>query len=162
VPKLSVSYSLPVPSPISPAVRQRSSGGLVALLALAPHSRREGRFAQADFFVCAGNTMTFARCAPALCHSQPHWQRTESHNRGFLRSALHTAHDLIHMVLLPSRIRFGLGFEGRALMLCLVGCSQCASGGTSGQWPRRAEWHHVGAIFDYPSYRIGGGGLVIK
>jgi hypothetical protein len=30
-------------------------------------------------------------------HSQPHWQRIESLNLSFFRSALHTAHDLIHM-----------------------------------------------------------------
>ena len=53
------------------------------------------------------------------CHSHPHWQRTESHNRGFFRSALHTAHDLIHMVLLhlesdkdlDSLIATGLSFD---------------------------------------------------
>ena len=34
------------------------------------------------------------------CHSHPHSQRTESINLSFFRSALHTAHDLIHMFLL--------------------------------------------------------------
>ena len=52
---------------------------------------------QADFFVGAGNTISLPRFSPALCHSHPHWQRTESHKRGFFRSALHMAHDLIHM-----------------------------------------------------------------
>ena len=54
---------------------------------------------QADFAVGAGNTISFPRSTTALCHSHPHWQRTESHNLGFLRSALHIAHDLIHMIL---------------------------------------------------------------
>jgi hypothetical protein len=34
-------------------------------------------------------------------HSHPHGQRTESHNRSFFKSALHMAHDLIHIALLP-------------------------------------------------------------
>lgn len=48
--------------------------------------------------VGAGKATTFPRSTPALCHSHPHWQRTESHNLGFLRSALQIAHDLIHIV----------------------------------------------------------------
>jgi hypothetical protein len=55
-------------------------------------------YSQADFFVGTGNAISFPRSSPALFHSHPHWQRTESHNRGFFRNALHTAHDLIHMV----------------------------------------------------------------
>jgi hypothetical protein len=35
-------------------------------------------------------------------HSQPHLQRVESLSLSFLRSALHNAHDLIHIVLLHS------------------------------------------------------------
>ena len=57
-------------------------------------------YSQADFFVGTGNAISFPRSSPAPFHSHPHWQRTESHNRGFFRIALHTAHDLIHMVLL--------------------------------------------------------------
>lgn len=37
-------------------------------------------------------------------HSHPHWQRTESHNRSFFKSALQTAHDLIHIAMLPNPI----------------------------------------------------------
>lgn len=59
---------------------------------------RGSRFTQADFLVGAGKATTFPRSTPALCHSHPHWQRTESHNLGFLRSALQIAHDLIHIV----------------------------------------------------------------
>ena len=69
-------------------------------LASSSFRARSRVYSQADFFVGAGNAISFPRSTPALCHSHPHWQRTESHNRGFLRSALHTAHDLIHMVLL--------------------------------------------------------------
>ena len=35
-----------------------------------------------------------------LCHSHPHSHLTESDNCSFLRSALHTAHDRIHMMRL--------------------------------------------------------------
>jgi hypothetical protein len=67
---------------------------------LAPHSGRRGRvYSQADFCVATGNPISFSQTAPALCHSHPHWQRTESHNRGFFKNALHIAHDLIHIVL---------------------------------------------------------------
>ena len=34
------------------------------------------------------------------CHSHPHSHLTESDNRSFFRSALHTAHDRIHMMRL--------------------------------------------------------------
>ncbi|MGB8063919.1 MAG: hypothetical protein WCF26_18640, partial [Candidatus Sulfotelmatobacter sp.] len=57
---------------------------------------------EADFFVGAGNTISLPRFSPALCHSHPHWQRTESHKHGFFRSALHMAHDLIHMAFSPT------------------------------------------------------------
>ena len=57
-------------------------------------------YAQADFFVEGRNSMRFPRSSACPSHSHPHWQRIESHSRGFLRSALQMAHDLIHMVLL--------------------------------------------------------------
>src|SRR5579863_1792236 len=57
---------------------------------------------QADFLVGAGTTISLPRFSSALCHSHPHWQRTESHKRGFFRSALHMAHDLIHMAFSPT------------------------------------------------------------
>ena len=63
---------------------------------------------RAGFCVGAGNAICPPHSTTALCHSHPHWQQTESDNRGFLRSALHTAHDLIHMVFSPNRIRIGL------------------------------------------------------
>lgn len=47
------------------------------------------------------------------CHSHPHSQRTESISLSFFRSALHTAHDLIHMfLLLNARIKVGLAGRG--------------------------------------------------
>ena len=47
------------------------------------------------------------------CHSHPHSQRTESINLSFFRSALHTAHDLIHMfLLLYSCTQIGLAGRG--------------------------------------------------
>jgi hypothetical protein len=35
-------------------------------------------------FCWRGNVISFPRSSPAACHSHPHWQRMESHNRGFL------------------------------------------------------------------------------
>lgn len=93
-----------------------------------PFRARGYVYSQADFFVGAGNAISFPRScprsSPALCHSHPHWQRTESHNRGFFRSALHTAHDLIHMVLLhresdrdlDSPIATGLSIDGQTIV----------------------------------------------
>src|SRR5580765_6245758 len=75
---------------------------------------------RAGFCVGAGNAISPPHSTTALCHSHPHWQRTESDNRGFLRSALHTAHDLIHMVFSPKRIRIGLGLDGRPYAPFLV------------------------------------------
>ena len=97
--------------------------------------------------------MSFPRSTTALCHSHPHWQHTESDNRGFLRSALHTAHDLIHMVFSPKRIRIGLGLDGRPYAPFLV-FSVCVGADPSGngpevwgtlssEWHRRAGRHHV-------------------
>ncbi len=39
----------------------------------------------------------------AAYHSQSHWQRTESLRRDFTISALHNAHNLIHITLPPIR-----------------------------------------------------------
>jgi hypothetical protein len=50
---------------------------------------------QADSCVGVGNAINFLLSTTALGHSHPHWQRTESHNRTFLRSTLLTAHDRI-------------------------------------------------------------------
>jgi hypothetical protein len=41
-------------------------------------------------------------------HSHPHIQRTESHNRSFFISALHPAHDLIHIGAFSMMTRIGL------------------------------------------------------
>lgn len=41
--------------------------------------------------------------APGSYHSHPHLQRMESDSLSFFRSALQTAHDLIHIVLLPDK-----------------------------------------------------------
>ena len=116
---------------------------------------------QADFLIEGGNWISSSRFLPqsptALFHSHPHWQRTESHNRGFLRSALHRAHDLIHMVLTHlhrpelEQDRFTLSIaaysaderfsllqmsqESSVLMLSFL-CPQCATDGQSGEWPR--------------------------
>ena len=81
-------------------------------------------YSQADFFVGTGNAISFPRFSPAPSHSHPHWQQTESHNRGFSRSALHTAHDLIHMVLLhresdrdlDALIATGLSFDCQTIV----------------------------------------------
>ena len=35
------------------------------------------------------------------CHTHPHWQRTESHSLSFFKSALHKAHERIHIALPP-------------------------------------------------------------
>jgi hypothetical protein len=67
---------------------------------LPPQRGARLRLLSRRLFAGAGNAISFPRSVPALCHSHPHWQRTESHKRGFLRSALQTAHDLIHIVVL--------------------------------------------------------------
>jgi len=64
-----------------------------------PNWRLHGAYSQADFFVEGRNSIRFPRSSGWPSHSHPHWQRMESHNRAFLRSALHNAHDLIHMML---------------------------------------------------------------
>src|SRR5664279_1358584 len=69
-----------------------------------PTHRLGGSNTHADFFAGAGKAIGFLRSTPALCHSHPHSQRTESHNRAFLRSALQIAHDLIHIVFHPPHI----------------------------------------------------------
>ena len=120
-------------------------------------------YCQADFAVVAGNWISFPRSATALlCHSHPHWQRTESHNRAFLRSPLHTAHDRIHIAFHPPLLcrleqdrftpsilriqrqsRFSVqpqvvSKKAGALLFLFSWCSQCASDGKSWEWPRRA------------------------
>jgi hypothetical protein len=78
----------------------------------------EGRvYSQADFFVDARNSISFPRSSAWPSHSHPHWQRMESHNRAFLRSALHTAHDLIHMIFPHSEPDRGSTTTSRALVL---------------------------------------------
>jgi hypothetical protein len=49
----------------------------------------------------------------ATCHSHPHWQRTESHGLNFFKSALHTAHERIHINRPPAKLDSPEGAWGR-------------------------------------------------
>jgi hypothetical protein len=94
---------------------EAAAGGEASVAAL---SWGEGRvYSQADFFVDARNSISFPRSSAWPSHSHPHWQRMESHNRAFLRSALHTAHDLIHMIFPHSEPDRGSTTTSRALVL---------------------------------------------
>jgi hypothetical protein len=73
--------------------------------------------------------MTFAILASSLdascpgqlvcaTHSHSHWQRTELHGLNFFKSALHTAHERIHMNRPPSKLDSSEGV-GDATLLSL-------------------------------------------
>jgi hypothetical protein len=95
-------------------------------------------------------------------HSQPHLQRVESLSLSFLRSALHSAHDLIHIVLLRSSHTM---FDA----MIVVPSVECAFLGSRRPSPRASQFrpHFIVSIEAKPFRRfVSGmplrGGLVTR